>query len=420
MAQNLLSARKVETAAPTEKPYSLRDGGSLFLLIQPNGSKLWRYRYRINQKAQVFAIGMYPEIGLEKARDERDKAAKLVKQGIHPRLERKAKLVAQVASNEHSFKAVARRWIAANSWSPGYTKQVEDYLGRDVFPRIGDLPMKSLGASHLRAVIQPVAERGAKSAAVLIRQWSSQIFAHAAVEGICEYDPSTLLKGLVKRPRVRHHPPLTWQQVPEFLQKLEQWNGFETTKIALRLMALTFVRTKELRYARWDMIDFDNALWSVPSGTMKMRRPHLVPLSTQAIATLRELQTLTGGREYLFPNTRRPNDVMSPTTTNAALKSMGYAGLFSSHGFRSTATTLLNLLGYPDKQIDLQLAHQKKDSSRAPYDHARFLGSRRLIMQDWADILNSLHAGATLTQVTQNFGPMSKRRTKLLRVIERE
>lgn len=421
MAMNLLSARRIETVAPAKKSYYLKDGGSLFLLVQPNGSKLWRYRYRIEKRGQIFSIGKYPEISLERARYERDQASKLVKQGIHPRLERKARIVAQVTSNEHTFKPVALRWMAANSWSAYYTKQIEDYLTKDVFPKIGDLPIKELGASHLRSVIQPVAARGATSVATLIRQWCSQIFAHAATEGICDYDPTSLLKGLVKRPPVRHNPPLTWDQLPVFLRQLDEWNGFRTTVLALRLMALTFVRTKELRYAEWSMVDYDNALWSIPQGSMKMRRPHLVPLSSQAIAALKELQTLTGGRAHLFPNTRRNSDVMSPTTLNNALKRMGYAGLFSSHGFRSTATTLLNLLGYPDKRIDLQLAHQKnKDSSRAPYDHAKFLSSRRIIMQDWADILDALHEGSALNQITEAFGPLSDRRTQLLRVIERE
>jgi len=182
------------------------------------------------------------------------------------------------------------------------------------------------------------------------------------------------------------------------------------------------VRTVELRKASWEEFDLNNAIWSIPAERMKMRRPHLVPLSRQAVAALRELYALTGGGKVLFPSYRKPGQVMSATTLNQALKRMGYGGRFSSHGFRSTATTILGLLGYPEKRVDLQLAHSKKnkDSSRAPYDHTKFVESRKVIMQDWADILDALQAGKSVEDVTKAFGPMSKRRTALLRVIERE
>jgi integrase len=215
---------------------------------------------------------------------------------------------------------------------------------------------------------------------------------------------------------------LTWAEIPDFLNRVDNEGGYQTTVLALKLMALTYVRTVELRKASWEEFDLDNAMWSIPSERMKMRRPHLVPLSRQAVAALRELHALTGGGKVLFPSYRKPGQVMSATTLNQALKRMGYGGRFSSHGFRSTATTILGLLGYPEKRVDLQLAHSKKskDSSRAPYDHTKFVESRKVIMQDWADILDSLQAGKPVEGVTKAFGPMSKRRTALLRVIERE
>lgn len=421
MAINQLSARKVETTLPQSKPYWLADGGSLFLYVSTNGSKLWRYRYRIGGKPQIYSIGKYPEVTLEGARTERDRARELVKNGIHPLVEKKTKVDSQIEKNENTFEIVARRWMAGNSeWSDGYLKQVENYLTKDIFPNIGKLPISSIKASHLRPLIQAVSDRGAKAVAIMIRQWCGQVFMYAGAQGHCEFDPSSLLKGLVKRPRVRHNPPLSWTEIPDFLNRLDQEGGYRTTVLALRLMALTFVRTVELRKAAWADFDLESAIWTIPAERMKMRRPHIVSLSKQVIDVLKELHTLTGGQKVLFPSYRKPNEVMSATTLNNALKRMGYAGRFSSHGFRSTATTILSLLGYPESRVDLQLAHMKKDSSRAPYDHTKFLSSRKIIMQDWADILDALAQGNTVSEVTEKFGPMSKRRTALLRVIERE
>ncbi|HEY9224890.1 MAG TPA: integrase arm-type DNA-binding domain-containing protein [Variovorax sp.] len=421
MAVNLLSARKAETAPPQEQPYWLKDGGNLFLYVTTNGRKVWRYRYRIGGTPQIFTIGKYPGVTLEKARAERDRARDLVARGIHPLIDKKSQVASQIEHNENTFELIAGQWMAFNSeWSSYYAKQVKDYLTKDVFPKIGKLPISSIKASHLRPLIQAVSDRGAKSVAVLIRQWVSQIFAYAAVQGLCDYDPSSLLKGLVKRPQVRHNPPLKWAEVPDFLKKLDESAGYRTTVVALRLMALTFVRTVELRKSQWVEFDLDNATWLVPAERMKMRRPHIVPLSKQAVAALRELHALTGGGKVLFPSYRKPGQVMSATTLNQSLKRMGYGGRFSSHGFRSTATTLLGLLGYPENRVDLQLAHSKKDSSRAPYDHAKYVSSRTILMQDWADILDALERGDTVAQITNAFGPMSKRRAALLKVIERE
>jgi len=420
---NLLSARKVETAQPKPKVYQLRDGGSLFLRVQPNGSKLWWYRYRLGGAEQVYSIGMYPKITLEAARAERDRAKALVKKGLDPIVEKKAAIALQAEANEHTFESVAREWIASNAhWGEDYARQVTGYLEKDVFPRIGKLPVSTIRAPHLRPIIKDVAERGAKTVAILIRQWCGQIFSYAAAQGICEFDPASLLKGLVKRPQVRHNPPLTWAEIPDFLNRVDNEGGYRTTVLALTLMALTYVRTVELRKASWDQFDLDNAMWTIPAERMKMRRPHLVPLSRQALVALKELHALTGGGQALFPSYRKPGQVMSATTLNQALKRMGYGGRFSSHGFRSTATTILGLLGYPEKRVDLQLAHSKKskDSSRAPYDHTRFVESRKVIMQDWADILDALRTGQSVEEVTQAFGPLSERRTALLRVIERE
>lgn len=422
MALNLLTVRKIEAAQPRDKAYSLQDGGSLFLRVQTNGSKLWWYRYRLGDAAKIFSIGVFPKVSLEAARKDRDWARALVREGRDPTLERRVKIANQVEQNDHIFETVAHAWMKSNvQWSEGYADQVAKYFEKDVFPKLGKLPFAAIRASHLRPLIQTVVDRGAPTVAILIRQWVSQLFVYASGQGICDSDPTALLRGTVKRPRVRHHPPLSWQEIPNFLSRVDD-AGYRITVIALRLMALTYVRTAELRKAHWHEFDLDNAIWIVPAGRMKMRDPHIVPLSKQAIVLLKELHTLTGGGKVLFPGFRKPGTVMSATTLNKVLERMGYGGQFSSHGFRSTATTLLGLLSYPENRVDLQLAHskRKKDSSRAPYDHTKYIASRKIIMQDWADILDAMARGDSMNEVMATFGPLSKRRRALLRVIERE
>ena len=260
MALNLLTVRKIETAQAKPKAYTLRDGGSLFLRIQPNGSKLWWYRYRLGNAAQVYSIGPFPKVTLEAARQERDWARNLIREGRDPILEKRVKIANQVEQNEHIVEEVARRWMASNvHWSDYYAGQVKAYLEKDVFPKLGKLPIGAIKASHLRPIIQGVVDRGAPTVAILIRQWSGQLFAYASGEGLCENDPTALLKRSVKRPRVRHNPPLSWQDIPKFLDNVDD-AGYRTTVIALRLMALTFVRTAELRKAYWSEFDLDNAL----------------------------------------------------------------------------------------------------------------------------------------------------------------
>ena len=423
MALNLLTVRKIESAQAKPKAYALRDGGSLFLRIQPNGSKLWWYRYRLGNVAQIYSIGVFPEVPLETARRERDWARSQVHDGRDPTLEKRVKIANQVEQNEHTFEPVARAWMAANvQWSDYYAGQVKTYLEKDVFPKLGMLPIGAIKAAHLRPIIQGVVKRGAPTVAILIKQWCGQIFGYASGEGLCDNDPTALLKRSVKRPRVRHNPPLSWAEVPKFLNRLDEDGGYRTTVLALRLMALTYVRTVELRKACWGEFDLENAMWTIPGERMKMRQPHIVPLSKQAVAVLRELHKQTGGGNVLFPSYRKPGQVMSATTLNKALERMGYAGRFSSHGFRSTATTLLGLLSYPENRVDLQLAHskRKKDSSRAPYDHTKFIASRKMLMQDWADILDALARGDEMKDVMQTYGPLSRRRTALLKLIERE
>jgi integrase len=397
-----LTDAKIRNTKSGAKPIRLTDGGGLYLEVRTTGAKLWRYRYRIAGKENVFAVGEYfndkreGSITLDAARGERDKARALVKQGIHPSHNRQAARLATNAGNANTFEAVAKEWIAKKKqgWTSYYLRQVERFLKADVYPYIGHLPIRSVTAAHLLEIIRRVEGRGAETVALLARQWSSAIFRYAVATLRADADPAAALKGAIHRPKVEHHKPLSREQVGDFVKAVESEGGYRTTVIALRLMLLTFVRTVELRAAKWSEFDLAGALWRIPAERMKMREPHLVPLSTQALELLEELKTHTGGRTFLFPNYRKPKTCMTPTTLNRALERMGLNGKdsigFSAHGFRATASTILNELGYRPDVIERQLAHSERNKVRASYNQAEYWDERKAMMQQWADLTDEL------------------------------
>ena len=394
-----LTDARIRATKPAAKPVKLTDGGGLYLEVRPSGKKLWRYRYRIVDKENLFAIGEYPEISLAEARAEHDKARALVKQGLHPSHSRQAERLSTHLANANTFEAVATEWITkkAGRWTPYYRRQVENFLGADVFPYVGKLPIRNVTAAHLLEIIRRIEDRGASTVALLVRQWSSAIFRYAVATLRAESDPAAALRGAIHRPKVKHRKPLTKGQIKDFIAALENYGGYRTTVIALRLILLTFVRTGELRKALWAEFDLDNAEWRIPAERMKMREPHIVPLSRQAVVLLKELQTYTGGRGMLFPNYRRPKDCMTPTTLNRALERMGFNGKdsigFSAHGFRATASTLLNEMGYRSDVIERQLAHAERDKVRASYNQAEYMVERKAMMQEWSDLVELLALG---------------------------
>lgn len=398
-----LTDTRIRNAKPKNKPYKLADSGGLLLEVRPSGSKLWRYRYRIAGKENTFALGDYADVGLADARDERDRARRLVKQGIHPAHNRHAHKAAQITANANSFETVACEWIEKNKarWTPYYLRQVERFLKADVYPYIGALPIKSVSAAHLLETVKRV-EKRAPTVALLIRQWSSAVFRYAVSTLRADGDPTAALKGALSRPKVRHHKPLSATEIPEFLKTLEASGAYRATKIALRLLLLTFVRPIELRAAEWSEFDIKRAEWRIPANRMKMREPHIVPLSHQALLLLEELKTLTGGQRWLFPNLRRPKVNMTMTTLNAALSRMGYRNKFSAHGFRATASTQLNEMDYRPDVIERQLAHKPHDQVRASYNQAEYLPERRKIMQAWADYVDGLCSGADVTPIRKH------------------
>jgi integrase len=312
--------------------------------------------------------------------------------------------------NEHAttFELVAREWIEQNKegWSEQYRRLIETTFDGDVFPRIGKQPIKSVEAPQLLSVIRSIEKRGASSVALLVRQWSGQVFRYAILTSRASGDPSVALKGAIKRKAVRHNPPLTKDDIPKFLGKIEVNGGWPAMRIAMRLMLLTFLRTQELRMGEWTEIDFDAAEWRVPAEHMKGAKymlpgeVHIVPLSRQALALLRDLRELTGNRSHLFPNTRNPKTCMSRTAINRAIERMGYGGEFSGHGFRSTASTYLHEHGWNEKAIERQLAHAERNKVKASYNHAEYLSERREMMQGWADWIYFLVKSAEEKQST--------------------
>jgi integrase len=407
-----LTDTRIRAAKPARKPYKRTDSAGLCLEVRPSGSKLWRLRYRIAGRENMFALGEYVQapageskketeqrvqagrLTLAEARQERDKARGLVKQGIHPAHNRQALRVAQIAEGGNTFETVAREWIEKNKarWTPYYLHQVERFLKADAFPYIGTLPVRSVTSAHLLEIVRRI-EKRAPTVALLVRQWCGAVFRYAVATLRADGDPTVALKGAIHRPKVEHRKPLARSEIPNLVEKIEERGGNRTTKIAMRLLLLTWVRPVELRAADWKEFDLDRREWRIPAERMKMREAHVVPLSIQALELLHELKEITGGNGYLFRNNRRPKTFMTPTTLNRALERMGYGNKFSAHGFRATASTMLNEMGYSPDWIERQLAHKERNNTRAAYHQAQYLDERREMMQAWANTIDALARG---------------------------
>lgn len=388
---------QIRKAKPAEKLYKLTDGHRLYLVVKPNGTKLWWFQYRLDSKQHTYSIGVYPEISLAGARAERDQARDLVAKGIHPTHARHAERGQNIASATNTFRVVADEWLSEKKphVSDYYYKQIKSGLLDDIYPSIGQLPLSSVTTSHVLDILTRVKKRGASCVAINLRQWISQIFLYAIVTQRADTDPAAPLKGFITRPEINHAQAMKPADIVEFMRRLSRFGGNRTTALAIRLMMLTFVRTNELRHAEWSEFDFERGIWSIPAAKMKMRRVHMVPLSTQALELLTELKRITGSGRYLFPNTRRPDTCMSGTTINRAIEYMGYqSATWTGHDWRATAQTQLLEMGFPEQHTEVQLAHAKKSKTQAAYNHAVYLPQRTEMMQSWADWLDKRLAEA--------------------------
>lgn len=405
----MLTDVKIRNTKPGTNPIKLTDGNGLYLEVRPTGAKLWRYRYRIAGKENVFVIGEYfndkrpGHLSLEDARRARDEARVLIKQGINPSHQRQAARLAIHAENANTFEGVAREWIAKkkSTWTPYYLRQVTHLMESNFFPFVENLPIRNVSAAEILEILRRCENRGAESVALLLRQWASAIFRYATATLRADGDPAAALKGAIHRPKVQHNKPLSRDQIGVFLKLLDVHGGQRSTKIAMRLMLLTFVRTIELRAAEWSEIDFEACEWRIPSERMKMRVPHTVPLSEQALELLKELYALTGKGKFLFPNTRTAGACMAATTPNRVIERMGFCGKdssigFSAHGFRSTASTLLHEMNFRSDLIEAQLAHQDGNAIRRIYNRAQYLSERREMMQAWSDFIDVTEIGANV------------------------
>jgi integrase len=386
----------IRNAKPRERPYKLGDAGGLFLLVTPAGAKWWRLKYRFGGKAKLLSLGVYPQVSLKEARAKRDEARKQLAAVVDPSAARKAAKAAR--GGEDSFEAVVREWHGKHAprWAPGHAGKIIGRFERDIFPWLGVRPVPEITAPALLEVLRRIEARGAIETAHRAHQNCGRVFRYAIATGRAERDPAADLRGALPPVKEKHHASLTDPKaIGALLRAIDGYQGSFISQSALRLAPLTFVRPGELRKAEWSEIDLDAAEWRIPAERMKMKAPHIVPLSAQALGILRELHPLTGTGHYVFPGLRTPTRPMSENTVNAALRRLGYAkDEMTGHGFRSMASTLLNEQGWHRDAIERQLAHGERDAVRAAYNYAEHLPERRRMMQAWADYLDGLKNGA--------------------------
>lgn len=394
-----LSNAACQGAKPKQKAYKLSDSAGLYLQVMPHGSKLWRMKYRFGGKEKTLSLGPYPEVTLAEAREERDSARKLLRSGKDPSLAKQEKKRLIALSAATTFEAVGREWHAKNSvkWSENHQRTVMRRLERDLFPQIGNIPIADISTPRLAAAIEGVEKRGAYEMARRCLQYCRAVFAYAKVQGKIQHNPADIKASDIIVSGTRgHYAAMEAKDLPVFLKKLysNEARLFRQTQLAMELLMLTFVRTGELIKAKWPEVDFEKRIWAIPASRMKMKRDHLVPLSKQAIDILKELQHLSGHREYIFPSQRTPREHMSNNAILVALRRMGYAGIHTGHGFRALAmSTIMEELDYPYAVVDLQLAHVKKSDVEAAYNRAKFLKERTKMMQDWSDYIEKVALG---------------------------
>ncbi len=391
-----LTETAIRNAKPGEKPVRLFDGGGLYLEIAPSGGKWWRLKYRIGGKEKRISLGVYPDVGLKEARDRRGEARKVIARGGDPSAVKQAEKHQAKVQSENSFEGITREWHDKQKgrWVPDHAARVLDSLEKEIFPEYGHLPIDQISPPQVLASIRKVENRGVKDYPARVLQRIHAVFRYAVQTGRATVNPAAEMTGVLKTHKVTHRPALSRADLPEFLAKLENYEGQPQTRLGLRLTLLTFVRSKELRGATWDEFDLMRAEWRIPAERMKMRAEHIVPLSTQAVAVVKELQLLTGCHKLVFPGQSNLQRPMSENTMLYAMYRMGYHKQATVHGFRATASTILNESGFTPDAIERQLAHAERNKVRAAYHRSEYLEERRRMMQWWADYLDGLKGGA--------------------------
>ncbi|HEF0056789.1 tyrosine-type recombinase/integrase [Citrobacter sp. MGH104] len=385
----LLSDIQIKRAKPKDKPYTLNDGMGLSLLIDTSGTKGWRYRYRFAGKPKMISFGVYGDVSLAQARAKRDEARSMLAKGVNPSEARKAEKIALQFAHANSFESVAREWHASKTatWSEGYANEVLNCMEKDIFPFIGQRPIEQIEPLELLAVLQKIEKRGALEQTSKIRRRCGEVLRYAVATGRAKYNFAPDLAIALNKPKKQHFPFLSESELPAFVSTLENYQGSLVTKYATQLLMLTGVRTIELRAAEWVEFDLENALWEIPKERMKKRRPHLVPISTQALSILRQLQVITGNYSLVFPGRNDVRKPMSEASINKVIKLLGYHGRLTGHGFRHTMSTILHEHGFESAWIEMQLAHVDKNSIRGTYNHALYLSHRKTMMQWYGNFI---------------------------------
>ena len=398
----MLTDIKLRRMKPKATLYRIADSGGLCVEVDTSGSLRWRYRYRFAGKQKMLSLGVYPDVPLVEARARRDDARKTLAAGIDPSAQRKLhKLTAHLAA-ANTFEDVAREWMAGRGALSHVTRnKLQWLLETFAFPWIGTRPIADIAAPELLAVLRRVESRGTLETAQRLKQVCGQVFRYAVATGRAMRDPSGDLRGALETGRTRHHASITEPaKVGELLRAIDGFSGSVVVASALKFAPLVFVRPGELRHAEWAEIDLGKGEWRIPGERMKMRELHLVPLSSQAVAILRELHPLTGSGRYVFPSIRSVQRPMSENTVTAALRRLSYTGdEMTGHGFRSMASTLLHEQGWPSDVIERQLAHAERNKIKAAYNYAEHLPQRRKMMQAWADYLDGLHSGGKVVPI---------------------
>jgi integrase len=399
-----LSDPACRNAKPRAAPYKLADERGLYLLIQAGGSKLWRFNYRFQGKQKTLALGGYPDTTLASARKRLADARAQLAEGIDPSAAKVAAKSAERARSEDSFEAIAREWLDKQTLTDKTRTKALWMFEALTFPYIGSRPITEIKAPELLAMLRRLESRGKLETAQRVKQQAGRVFRYAVATGRANDDPTAALNGALATPKTKHRASITDpKQIGPLLRALDGYTGSFVTTCALKLAPLLFVRPGELRRAEWAEIDLDNAEWRIPAAKMKMRAVHIVPLSEQAVAVLRELHPLTGSGRYVFPGAVGRGRPMSEATVLGALRRLGYKGdEMSGHGFRSMASTRLHELGWPHDAIERQLAHSERDKVSAAYNYAEHLPERRKMMQAWADYLDRLREGGNV--IAGNFG----------------
>jgi integrase len=384
-----LTDMKLRAAKLIHKPYKLYDTNGLFILISPNGSKLWRMKYQFLGKERLCALGAYPDIGLKDAREERDNLKKLLSQGIDPMQHKRTTKHQKMEASENTFEVLARRWLDIKNIDSTHKARSLRRLELHAFPRLGFRPIHEITTVEIVSCLEAIERKNVLETAHRVKQLTQQVFRYAVRKGLINHNPAGDLRDMLAFPEKNNFACITPAELPALLIAMKAYNGDILTRSAMGLLALTFVRTGELRAACWDEIDRARAEWHIPAERMKMRRDHIVPLSRQALAILDELRAVTGKQVHIFHAPANKLKYLSEGAVLGALRRMGYAGRMTGHGFRALASTILNeqRVYHPDV-IEKQLAHADRNEVRAAYNRADYMLERKKMMQDWADYLD--------------------------------